>query len=117
MLERIVGNLFGNAVRYVKEGGIIRFIAVQEKEGTHVEVFNSGDKIPETELDKVWDIFYKVDKSRKRNREGHGIGLAIVKSAVELHQGTVFAENRQDGISFGFFLPETSQELHTGKID
>lgn len=117
MLERIVGNLFGNAVRYVKEGGIIRFIAVQEKEGTHVEVFNSGDKIPETELDKVWDIFYKVDKSRKRNREGHGIGLAIVKSAVELHQGTVFAENRQDGISFGFFLPETSQELHTGDID
>lgn len=117
MLERIVGNLFGNAVRYVKEGGIIRFIAVQEERGTHVEIFNSGEKIPEMELERVWDVFYKVDKSRKRNQEGHGIGLAIVKSAVELHQGTVFAENRQDGVCFGFFLPKTSQELHTGNID
>ncbi|MGN0482813.1 MAG: sensor histidine kinase [Lachnospiraceae bacterium] len=117
MLERIVSNLFGNAVKYVQEQGTIKLSATQKEQGTCIEVFNSGEKIPEPEQNKIWDVFYKVDASRKREEDGHGIGLAIVKTAVELHQGSVFVENRRDGVCFGCYFPKTSQELHIGNID
>ena len=108
MLERILTNLFGNAVKYVKNQGEIVVSVTEQDQGTRVEIYNTGDSIPNDDITKVWDVFYKVDKSRKREQDGHGIGLAIVKTAVELHHGTVFLENKGEGVSFGFFLPKTS---------
>lgn len=108
MLERILTNLFGNAVKYVKNPGEIVVSVTEQDQGTRVEIYNTGDSIPNDDITKVWDVFYKVDKSRKREQDGHGIGLAIVKTAVELHHGTVFLENKSEGVSFGFFLPKTS---------
>lgn len=108
MLDRIFTNLFGNAVKYVKNQGEIIVSVTEQEQGTLVDIFNTGENIPNDDIAKVWDVFYKVDKSRKREQDGHGIGLAIVKTAVELHQGTVFLENREEGVSFGFFLPKTS---------
>lgn len=108
MLEHIMTNLFGNAVKYVKNQGEIVVSVTEQDQGTRVEIYNTGDSIPNDDITKVWDVFYKVDKSRKREQDGHGIGLAIVKTAVELHHGTVFLENKGEGVSFGFFLPKTS---------
>ena len=108
MLKRILTNLFGNAVKYVKNPGEIVVSVTEQDQGTRVEIYNTGDSIPNDDITKVWDVFYKVDKSRKREQDGHGIGLAIVKTAVELHHGTVFLENKSEGVSFGFFLPKTS---------
>ena len=108
MLEHILSNLFGNAIKYVKKCGNINISVREEKDEIRVEIFNSGDNIPSEEIEKIWDVFYKVDKSRKREDAGHGLGLAIVKTAVELQGGNVFFENKVDGVVFGFFIPKTS---------
>ena len=108
MLEHILSNLFGNAIKYVKKCGNINISVREEKDEIRVEIFNSGDNIPSEEIEKIWVVFYKVDKSRKREDAGHGLGLAIVKTAVELQGGNVFFENKVDGVVFGFFIPKTS---------
>ena len=72
-----------------------------------VSFYNTCKRIPEDKLDKIWDVFYKLDAARKRGQGGHGIGLAIVKSAMELHHGKVFVKNRDDGVVFGCIFPKT----------
>ena len=105
LLERIMENLIGNALKYVEYEGKIVIMVKEFAQKVKVSIFNSGDKIAVEELEKVWDVFYKIDKSRKGQKSGgHGIGLAIVKSAVELMGGNVFAENKENGVVFGYFL-------------
>ena len=73
-----------------------------EKRDNHlrVKVFNTGDHIPENELDKVWIKFYKVDKARTREYGGSGIGLSIVKAIMDsLHQQCGVL-NHENGVEF-----------------
>ena len=106
LLERIINNLLGNAVKYVTAGGKIEVNIYENKTGTEFSIFNTGKPVPEDETDKIWDVFYKLDCARKRETEGHGIGLAIVKSAVTLHNGTVFVRNTKGGVIFGCIFPK-----------
>lgn len=106
LLERIINNLLGNAVKYVTTGGKIEINIYEKKTGTEFSIFNTGKSIPEDKTDKIWDVFYKLDNARKRETEGHGIGLAIVKSAVVLHNGTVFVQNTKEGVIFGCIFPK-----------
>lgn len=106
LLERIINNLLGNAVKYVTAGGKIEINIYENKTGTEFSIFNTSKPIPKDKKDKVWDVFYKLDNARKRETDGHGIGLAIVKSAVTLHNGTVFARNTKEGVIFGFIFPK-----------
>ena len=57
------------------------------------------------DFDKIWDVYYKVDKARSRKYGGHGLGLAIVKSIVQLHGGSVKVENVNEGVIFSFEIP------------
>lgn len=105
LLERIMENLIANALKYVEYEGKVVIMVEELIPQVKISVFNSGEKIAKEEFDKVWDVFYKIDKSRKEQKSGgHGIGLAIVKSAVELMGGSVFAENKENGVIFGYFL-------------
>ena len=73
-------------------------------------MFNTGDAIPEEELDKIWVKFYKVDKARTREYGGSGIGLSIVKAVMESMNQQCGVTNYDNGVAFWFTLDHTSTE-------
>lgn len=74
-----------------------------------VEVFNSGSFLSEEERERVWESFYKADKSRSREYGGSGLGLTVVKAAMERHQSPFGVDNVEDGVSFWFELPQAQE--------
>ncbi len=105
--ETVFTNYFSNAVHYCKEtaaGKIIRVSFENRGNILRVSVFNSGDPIPEEQMDRIWDKFYKVDKARTREYGGTGVGLSIVK-AVQTSLGMGYGVyNTDDGVVFWFEL-------------
>ena len=100
MMKRALGNFLTNAVRYGDENRYLRLSARRDGQRVRFSVYNTGAGVPEAELGKIWDTFYKVDKARTREAGGHGLGLAMVKSIAELHGGACGAENQKGGIEF-----------------
>jgi signal transduction histidine kinase len=97
-LHDAVRNLVTNAIAYSPEGSTIRITACRAGD-RHVDlvVADQGPGIPDDDLSRVFERFYRVDKSRARDPGGTGLGLAIVKHLVELHGGSVRAENGPNG--------------------
>jgi two-component system phosphate regulon sensor histidine kinase PhoR len=93
----ILRNLLENAVSYSPEGGTVLVTAAVSGEWATIEVADTGPGIPAADLQRVFERFYRVDKSRVRNPGGTGIGLAIVRNLVELLGGSVVARNRAEG--------------------
>ena len=104
-LAQVLGNLLSNAVRYTPAGGTVSVRAERRPGDLLVSVTNSGEPIPEVDLDHVFERFYRVEKSRDRARGGAGIGLAIVKQLVEAGGGRVGAESTEGQTRFWFSLP------------
>jgi signal transduction histidine kinase len=104
-LAQVLANLLSNAVRYTGTGGRITVRAERRPGDVLVSIVNTGDVIPPGELDRVFERFYRVEKSRDRERGGAGIGLAIVKQLVEAGGGRVGAESGSGGTRFWFSLP------------
>jgi two-component system sensor histidine kinase CpxA len=95
LLTRALANLLRNAIRYAGMAGPIT-IAAEPRDGlVALMVSDCGPGIPEAELQRIFDPFYRLDASRDRETGGVGLGLAIVKTCVEACQGTVIAENRR----------------------
>ena len=94
LLTRALSNLLRNAVRYAGAAGPITISAEQHDGQVALTVSDCGSGIPEAELQRVFDPFYRLDASRDRQTGGVGLGLAIVKTCVEACQGSVVAENR-----------------------
>ena len=69
---------------------------------TRISVFNTGRPIPESDLDKIWTKFYKVDKARTREYGGSGIGLSIVKAVMEAMNRDYGVKNYDNGVEFWF---------------
>lgn len=104
-IEEVITNFISNAIHYVSGKNIIE-IRLSESDGKcRLEVYNSGSHIPDEDIDKIWDKFYKVDKARTREYGGNGIGLSIVKAIVDRHNGTCKAENTEDGVVFWMEIP------------
>jgi two-component system phosphate regulon sensor histidine kinase PhoR len=95
-LHDILRNLVENAVNYSPEGANVRIEAGRRDGLIDIVVSDSGPGIPPADLTRVFERFYRVDKARSRPG-GTGLGLAIVRHLVELHGGTVTAENRPEG--------------------
>lgn len=72
--------------------------------GIRVSIFNTGIRIPEEDVDKIWSKFYKVDKARTREYGGSGIGLSIVKAIMEAHHQECGVINHENGVEFWFEL-------------
>lgn len=104
-LDQVVTNFLTNAIRHTTVGGKINIEMNQIAEGVKIEFENSGSAIEDKELSKIWDKFYKVDKSRNRKEGGTGLGLSIVKNIIELHGGTYGVMNTDIGVKFYFTLP------------
>jgi two-component system sensor histidine kinase CpxA len=95
LLTRALANLLRNAVRYAGQAGPITVTAVPSGGEVEIIVSDHGPGIPEADLVKVFDPFYRLDTSRDRTTGGAGLGLAIVRTCVESCGGTVSARNRQ----------------------
>src|SRR5436190_1544011 len=104
-LAQVLANLLSNAVRYTPHGGLIVIRAERRPGDLLVSVGNSGDPIPPDDLARVFERFYRVEKSRDQARGGAGIGLAIVKQLVEASGGRVGAESSEGQTRFWFSLP------------
>ena len=103
-LAQVVSNLLQNALRYTPSGGTARVVVQREAGDAVVRVSNSGD-IPAEDLPRVWERFFRVERSRDRQSGGAGIGLAIVKRLVEEAGGRVGATSDAGTTTFWFSLP------------
>jgi two-component system OmpR family sensor kinase len=92
-LQRAIINLVDNAVKYNHKGGKISIKALENKRGVHMSLFNTGAGIPKTDLGRVFEQFYRVEKSRSTQYGGSGLGLSIVKRIIELHGGGIEIES------------------------
>ena len=84
MVEEIFNNYLSNALNHIDGERIIRISLEQKADCVRVSVFNTGERIPEEDIDQIWDKFYKVDKARTREYGGSGVGLSIVKASMDL---------------------------------
>ncbi len=114
-LRQVVQNLLHNAVRFTPAGGqvtvIVKEETVDQDRWVTVEVEDDGPGIPAEDLSRIFEPFYRVDPSRSRASGGTGMGLAVVKLLVEVHGGSVRAENRPAGGSrFIVQLPASPAE-------
>jgi signal transduction histidine kinase len=103
-IEEVVTNFLSNALNHLDYEKKIEIRLTQEDGIVRTSVFNTGDPIPEEDLDKVFDKFYKVDKARTREYGGSGIGLSIVKAIIDAHHQKCGVENYNNGVAFWFTL-------------
>jgi len=104
-LAQVLANLLSNAARYTPAGGTVTVRAERRPSDLLVSVINTGEGIPPEDLDRVFERFYRVEKSRDRARGGAGIGLAVVKQLVEAAGGRVGAESADGHTRVWFSLP------------
>jgi two-component system, OmpR family, sensor histidine kinase BaeS len=104
-LSQVMANLLANAVRHTPAGGRITIRAERRSADALVSVLNTGEGIPTDDLAHVFERFYRVEKSRDRQRGGAGIGLAIVRQLVESAGGRVGVESAGGLTRFWFTVP------------
>lgn len=110
LLEQVLMNYLSNAIRYTADGGRIEITAHRTGRGVCLRVFNEGSGLPEDELPKIWEKFYRTDRARSRENGGTGIGLSLVRAIADTLHGSCGTENVPGGISFWFEfadVPET----------
>ena len=108
-LRQVLFNLLDNAIKYNADGGAVTVSATPAEEWVQITVADTGIGIPEADLPRIFERFYRVDKARSRELGGTGLGLAIVKHIVEAHGGAVSVESHLGhGSRFSFTLPLTS---------
>lgn len=99
-MVRVFENILMNAIKYSHKPGVVKVEMLDEGESLCVCVENKGDNIESEELSRIFDRFYRLEKSRSEATGGSGLGLAIAKNIVELHGGEIWAESEDEVISF-----------------
>ncbi len=108
-LRLIVTNLLENAIQYNRPGGTVSVNVRRDGDRVLLEVADSGLGIPVADQDRIFERFYRVDKARSRLAGGTGLGLSLVRHAVQLHEGSVAVESEPGvGSTFRVQLPVTS---------
>ena len=103
-VEEVVTNYISNAINHCEFDKVIEVKILKETDTVRVSVFNTGKPIPEEDLEKIWQKFYKVDKARTREYGGSGIGLSIVKAIMESLHRECGVKNYDNGLEFWFEL-------------
>ena len=110
-IEQVVANLLDNALNHTPSGGTVTVAVSPDKDGILVSVADTGEGIPAEHLPYIFERFYRVDDARSRQTGGAGLGLAIAKRMVELHEGRIWVESEAGkGSKFSFTLPGTRQK-------
>ncbi len=106
MMMQVVYNLVDNAIKFTPDNGYIGFKLFSANGKAYFSIRNSGDGISPDELEKVFERFYKIDKSRSFDAKGAGLGLYIVQSIITLHGGEIKATSEEGKFTdFSFWIP------------
>ena len=103
-MQQAASILLDNALKYTPEGGEISLRAFRSGRRNIIEVSNTCEGLDETDLERLFDRFYRADRARSGAVKGSGIGLSIAKAAVEAQGGRIRAERRGDGLCFRITL-------------
>ncbi len=98
-LNRAFSNILDNAIKYNINGGKVGVESIQTSDGIRITVSNTGPGVAGNETDKVFEQFYRVEKSRSVRHGGSGLGLAIAKRIIVLHKGTIIMESKQEKLT------------------
>ncbi|MEW5758831.1 MAG: two-component system histidine kinase PnpS [Candidatus Omnitrophota bacterium] len=105
-LEQVLINLIDNAIKFNKESGFIKITGKEIGNKIKIIIEDSGSGIPEKDIPRIFERFYRVDRARSRELGGTGLGLSIVKHIIDLHGGSVGVESTEGlGSKFYFYLP------------
>lgn len=104
-MQRVLDNLLRNAVFYSFENSTIEINVIQDENKTTIKFINHGNTIPKEKLERIFEQFYRLDTSRGSNNGGAGLGLAIAKEIVNLHNGTIAAKSKNEVIEFDVTIP------------
>ena len=104
-IHQLVSLLVDNAVKYTPEGGKIHIFWRKNGKKAEFSVQNTCDTLPEGDLNRFFDRFYRADVSRARESGGYGIGLSVAAAIVKAHKGKITAERTRDGICFKAVFP------------
>lgn len=120
-IERIILNLLANAIKFTESGGKIDVNIITDNTWVDIRIKDTGIGIPSHMKEFIFERFIQNDKSLNRNKEGSGIGLSLVKSLVELHNGKVFLRNSsEEGSEFSILIPNIAidkGEEEKGSVD
>ncbi|MBQ8504596.1 MAG: HAMP domain-containing histidine kinase [Clostridia bacterium] len=106
LIQQVIYNLLDNAVKFTPDNGTITVFANNDGECTRVRIRNSGAGVTEEEISRIFERFYKVDKSRSFDTKGVGLGLYIVKTIINMHDGDITADSKQgEYTEFAFEIP------------
>lgn len=104
-ISQVIMNLVVNAIKYGKEKGLVQIIITEKKKAYTISVVDNGPGIPEEHLHRIFERFYRVDKSRAKNSGGTGLGLSIVKHIVQAHNSKISVQSEENkGTRFEFKL-------------
>ncbi len=116
LIHQVIYNLVDNAVKFTNQNGYIEFRFNGDGRMVYVAVRNSGEGIPENELNRLFDRFYKTDRSRSLDKNGVGLGLYIVRTVVGLHGGEIKARSEEGKYTeFEFSIPASRQIAEGGQ--
>jgi signal transduction histidine kinase len=93
LLHRAFSNILHNAIKYNKPNGSIRITGVRHSDTTRITIADTGIGIPKDQMDKIFEPFYCVDKSRSRELGGNGLGLSITKAVIDKHGGSILVQS------------------------
>lgn len=106
MIMQVIYNLIDNAIKFTPEGGYIQFKTFSDSSKAYVSIRNSGDGVSTEELEKIFERFYKIDKSRSYDVKGAGLGLYLCKNIITHHGGEIKADSvRGEYTEFSFWIP------------
>jgi signal transduction histidine kinase len=110
LVEEAFTNYMSNALNHIDGERIVEVSVRREGDVAKISVFNTGQPIPEEDIENIWIKFYKVDKARTREYGGSGVGLSIVKATMERLGQRYGVENRENGVEFWFTLDASNNE-------
>ncbi|MGG7179042.1 ATP-binding protein [Clostridium paraputrificum] len=100
---QVITNLLDNAIKYNENGGFIKVTTKVRGNKVYISIYNTGRRMSEEQIIRIWDRFYKADKSRT-NKESTGLGLPIVRLILTQHGQDIWVKNEKDGVKFTFTL-------------
>lgn len=110
MIEETLTNMLFNAVKYTPDGGRVALRANTDSQWIHLHISDTGIGIPEQEINKIFEEFYRAENARTRERDGTGLGLSFAKAVVDRHGGQLSVQNNPDtGCTFRISLPKPSK--------
>lgn len=113
-IEHVLENFLTNALRYTPAGGTIAILLILEEKRVRINVFNEGETIDLDDLTRIWEPFYRADKSGNKKYGGTGLGLTVARTILQLHHSEYGINNVPNGVQFYFYLPLIKDYQLTG---